>query len=227
MKMKFGALVVAGSGKIGGHVASKNRGGAYLRTKTTPNNPQTADQQNQRAQLGALSTAWSQLTDAERKSFDSRVADFKSTDIFGDIRNPSGINLFVKLNVNLGNIGETYITSCPEKVENYSAVMTEAVCQPSDDSFTIEFNDAALNGKIVLVYATPSLSPGTAFVKNKLRLIGFKTVASEQVQIWDEYTAKFGIPAISANIVIACREVALTGQAGVISTVKASVIPPA
>jgi len=44
MKMKFGAIVVDGRGKIGGHVASKNRGGAYLRTKVTPSNPQTGYQ---------------------------------------------------------------------------------------------------------------------------------------------------------------------------------------
>ena len=30
MKMKWGALVVDGRGKIGGQVASKNRAGAYL-----------------------------------------------------------------------------------------------------------------------------------------------------------------------------------------------------
>ena len=36
MKTKFGAIIVAGSGKINGFVASKNRAGAYLRTKVTP-----------------------------------------------------------------------------------------------------------------------------------------------------------------------------------------------
>ena len=39
MKIKFGSEVVDGRGKIGGHVYSKNKGGAYKRTKVTPSNP--------------------------------------------------------------------------------------------------------------------------------------------------------------------------------------------
>jgi hypothetical protein len=46
MKMKFGAIVTEGRGKIGGHVASKNKSGAYLRTKVTPVNRQSVAQSN-------------------------------------------------------------------------------------------------------------------------------------------------------------------------------------
>ena len=106
MKAQFGALVVAGSGKINGWVASRNRGGAYFRTKVTPLNPSTSAQQNARGILGSLSTQWSQLTEEQRLSFNNAVASFATTDIFGDIRNPSGINLFVKLNTNLINTGQ-------------------------------------------------------------------------------------------------------------------------
>lgn len=93
MKIKFGALVTDGRGKLGGHVASKNRSGNYLRTKVTPSNPQTAAQQATRAVLGSLSTAWSGLTLAQRNSFNSAVGDWSGTNIFGDIKNPTGKNL--------------------------------------------------------------------------------------------------------------------------------------
>jgi len=36
MKTLFGAIVVDGRGKLGGHVASKNRHGSYFRTKVSP-----------------------------------------------------------------------------------------------------------------------------------------------------------------------------------------------
>lgn len=62
MKLKFGAIVVDGRGKIGGHVASKNGAGAYLRTKVTPTNPQTARQSFVRALFAAITAAWSGLT---------------------------------------------------------------------------------------------------------------------------------------------------------------------
>jgi len=45
MKIKFGSIVVNGSGKLGGHVYSSNRGGNYVRTLATPSNPQTPAQQ--------------------------------------------------------------------------------------------------------------------------------------------------------------------------------------
>ena len=83
MKLKFGALVVDGSGKIGGQVVSSNRGGKYLRTKVTPSNPSTVAQQNARALLSSLSTQWADLTEAQRLSFNSAVSNFATTDIFG------------------------------------------------------------------------------------------------------------------------------------------------
>lgn len=64
MKIKYGAGIVDGSGKLNGWVASKNRGGSYMRTKVTPLNPSTSAQQNARGILGSLSTQWSQ----DRKS---------------------------------------------------------------------------------------------------------------------------------------------------------------
>ena len=59
MKLKFGAIVTDGRGKIGGHVASKNRSGAYLRTKVTPSNPNTVAQVQVRSILASLSQSWS------------------------------------------------------------------------------------------------------------------------------------------------------------------------
>jgi len=86
MKIKFGALVVDGRGKIGGHVASKNRGGAYLRTKVTPVNPQTSFQNAVRNRLTAFAQAWRGLAASQRAAWNSSVSDFSKTDIFGDIK---------------------------------------------------------------------------------------------------------------------------------------------
>ena len=54
MKIKWGALVVDGRGKLGGHVAAQNRGGSYLRTKVTPSNPQTTFQTGVRSMGGCI-----------------------------------------------------------------------------------------------------------------------------------------------------------------------------
>jgi len=51
MKTLFGAIVVDGRGKLGGHVASKNRHGSYFRTKVSPSQPASQYSANVRAAL--------------------------------------------------------------------------------------------------------------------------------------------------------------------------------
>lgn len=223
MKIKFGSFIVAGSGKIGGHVASKNRGGAYLRTKVTPNNPQTVAQMTVRGIFASISSSWSSLTQIQRDSFNGFVAAYSSTDIFGDIRNPSGKNLYQRLNQNLVNTGQGQITTCVAPTE----VPFSNVDYVTGDVSATEININLLgdtSGYELLVFATPSLSQGTQFVKNKLRVVGtYAGIAGGSVEIWDQYVAKFGEPAVGANIYIGVRVVNSNGQASPLETVKATI----
>lgn len=224
MKAQFGALVVAGSGKINGWVASRNRGGAYFRTKVTPINPSTTAQQNARGILGSLSTQWSQLTEAQRLSFNNAVADFATTDIFGDIRNPSGINLYVKLNTNLINTGQAQITSAPVKEEFIFSGINTIGMDVSTPSGVIALANGDNSGAIVLVFATPTLSNGTTFVKNRLRSVGWCEVDGTEIDFTAGYTAKYGAFALGANIVVGFRIISATGQASVFQSQKATVV---
>lgn len=215
MKMKFGAIVVAGSGKIGGHVASKNRGGAYLRTKVTPTNPQTASQSGVRNTLGSLATGWSQLTDAERLSFNDAVKDFATTDIFGDIKNPSGINLYVKLNTNLTNSGQALITSAPAKVEVPAIAIADVVFDVStsgDSLVTLTNTDA--NTKEVIISATPKVTAGTSYVKNLFRVISHIAVDGATIEYGAAYIAKFGNLVAGDKFFIKIEVVMENGQKG-------------
>jgi len=224
MKAQFGALVVAGSGKINGWVASRNRGGAYFRTKVTPLNPSTSAQQNARGILGSLSTQWSQLTEEQRLSFNNAVASFATTDIFGDIRNPSGINLFVKLNTNLINTGQDQITSAPAKEEFLFSPITQVDFDVSSQSSVISLGNSLNDTAQVLVFATPTLTNGTTFVKNRLRLVANVQVDGTLIDFEAGYQAKYGAFAIGANIVAGFRVVSATGQASVFQSATAVVV---
>src|SRR6056297_1703187 len=116
MKIKWGALVVDGRGKIGGHVASKNRGGSYLRTKTTPVNPQSTAQTNVRSIFGQISQGWSGLTASQIEGWNNAVSEYSQTDIFGDLKNPSGKALYQRLNQSLLLVGEGLLTEAPATV---------------------------------------------------------------------------------------------------------------
>lgn len=224
MKVKWGALAVAGSGKINGFVASKNRGGAYFRTKTTPSNPQTTAQQGARALLGSLSTAWSGLTEASRLSFNNAVANFATTDIFGDIRNPSGINLYVKLNSNLSNSGQSLLDVAPEKIEVPYSQIQDVTMDVSTQNAQMVLADGALDLKKVLVFATAPQTQGTKFVKNKLRKIGTFEVNIDTIDLITAYSEKFGAFSLGQNIVFSMYPIVETGQAGIPQTIKATIV---
>jgi len=224
MKIQWSALMVAGSGKLGGTVAARNRSGAYLRNKVTPINPSTTAQQNARGVLGSLSTQWSQLTEAQRLSFNNAVADFAKTDIFGDIRNPSGINLFVKLNSNLINTGQPQITSAPVKEEILFSGIASATMDVSAQTVNIALQNEDNNLGVILAVATPTLTNGTSYVKDRFRGIGSGQILADNLELTTQYAAKFGNFALGANIHLGFRIISPTGQASVLQTVKADVV---
>jgi len=174
MKVKFGAIVVAGRGKIGGHVASQNRAGAYFRTKVTPTNPQTSAQTTVRNRLGGISSGWRSLTAALRDAWNSAVSDYAKTDIFGDLRNPTGFNLYQRLNNNLVLCGESPIPSPPAivAIDAFTSITLTAKDATVAEDFSLAIAPAVEADHLVKVYATPPMSPGVSFVKSEYRLIG-------------------------------------------------------
>lgn len=218
MKMKFGAIVVDGRGKVGGHVASKNRAGAYLRTKVTPVNPNTTYQQTVRNRLSGLSSGWRGLTAAQRSAWNAAVSDFSKTDIFGDIKNPSGFNLYQKLNNNLLNCSESALSSPPasEAVEAFTSF--SAAAANGAQTATLTFAPAVSADHKVLIFATPALSPGVNFVKSEFRQIMVADNADvSPLSVETEYIAKFGaIGAAGQKIFFQMVQINInTGQAGI------------
>lgn len=220
MKIKFGAIVTDGRGKIGGHVASKNRAGAYLRTKVTPSNPNTVFQSQARAILATFSASWSQLTDDARLAWNNAVADWSGTDIFGDIKNPSGLNLYVKLNANLANAGLASVGLPPAKMETPPAFVTGATYDISSDNLTITLSDSTGDGVTSIIRATPALSAGVSFVKNAFRMIGVTTPAIGEAVLLTGYSDRFGTIEAGANVYATIQFVLPNGQKSVEQKVK-------
>lgn len=222
-KIKFGMMMTDASGKLGGQVFAKNRGGSYVRTKATPLNPQTSSQMTIRGIFASISSAWSSLAESSRLSFNNFVADYARTDIFGDLRNPSGKALFQRLNQNLVLTNQPQITVC---------VAPEVVPFANLDTVNGNVGDTKLivsaigntTGSKIMIWATPSLSQGKSFVKNDLRLIdvidGADTLYSN---IWAAYSDKFGAPTAGANIHVGVRVVNANGQASPLEVKKATI----
>ena len=220
-KIKFGAMMVDASGKLGGQVFSKNRGGAYIRTKSTPLNPQTRSQMFVRGIFASISTAWSGLPEASRLSFNNLVSSYARTDIFGDLRNPSGKNLFQRLNQNLEISGQPQITNCEQPSEVPFANIVSVTLSEGASEINVLTNGDTTGSKVV-VWGTPPLSAGTSFVKNKLRQIAVLNggLAIDQ-NVYNEYVSKFGTFEDSSNIYFGVRVINANGQASPLETIKA------
>ncbi len=224
MKLKFGAIVTDGRGKIGGHVASKNRAGAYLRTKVTPSNPQSVAQVQARSVLASLSQTWQTLTDSQRSGWNEAVKDWGTTDIFGDIKKPSGINLFVKLNANLISGGYPQLLDVPGKMEVPNVVITSAMFSIANGIMSCYFSSNDANGVRALVRATPTLSAGVSFVKSEFRVVGVEVVLGDSFDLVGAYGARFGTPSVGANIYASIQFVLPNGQKTTEQKVKVQVV---
>jgi len=226
MKAKFGAIVVDGRGKLGGHVASRNRAGSYFRTKVTPVNPNTPFQQAARGLLTSLAQTWRTLTADERSAWNSAVEDFARTDIFGDIKNPTGFNLFVRLNTNIDNVNQSQITLPPLPAAVIESVASAASFIITGSVGTVTFSPTVTAGMAVLVRATPGLSAGISFVKSEFRIIDVMDAAeASPFDIFSAYVAKFGTPVIGGKIFVSLTTVnILTGQVSVPSQVDTIVV---
>lgn len=232
MKIKWSGIgMVDGRGKINGSVASKNRSGAYVRTKVTPSNPQSIAQSAVRNTFSVISSLWRNLTDVQRASWNSAVSNWTKTDIFGDIKTPSGFNLFMRLCTPLQNtFGDVIITSyapTPVAMPLFStftsvAPTTAGVATQMVINGEVNNPDAVdLEEYAIQVYATPSLSAGKSFVKNEFRYLGYIEFSELNENILSLYTSRFGAINNGDNIHVRAVVVArATGQLSVPVDVK-------
>lgn len=196
-KIKWGAIVVDGRGKLGGHVFTKTKSGATMRTKVTPVNPKTSAQAAARSRLGGNSQAWAGLSEAQRRAWNALASETSKTNIFGDQYFPSGKNLFTSVNNNLIMSGNPSITNTPTFGElPFIVDMTATI---NTVAKTILLN-IALDGSVVdmalVIEATQPSSPGKFNFDGSYRQIAVEGggVPPTATALWDAYVAKFGKP---------------------------------
>lgn len=177
MKIKYSALVSDARGKLNGSVASKNRYGNYLRNKITPTNPQTSAQSRMRALFGSVSRGWGALTQSQRNLWEDFSRQHPYNDIFGDSKVLQGSAMYQRVNLNLSKL-EKALLVIPGSVSDIPPLeQVQALMEIGGDGsiedmqVTGVFDDTTTENQTMVVYATPPISPGRAFVKNDFRLI--------------------------------------------------------
>lgn len=207
-KVQFGGGISGMSGKLGGNVFARNKGGAYSRNWVKPTNPSTPAQQNQRNTLALKSAAWRLLTDEQRDSWKSWADDNPVLDRLGASIVLSGAQAYTKININRDNAGDGATQSTTPGSPTYAAAVLNTAgsldVQIAGDTLLVPLGAGAAENDIVFMFCSKPVSAGVTNTNSSLRLVTVSTLSAAQisaaeVDIITTYKAIFG---------------ALTGKAG-------------
>lgn len=141
--IKFGNAVQDARGSLGGTVYSRNRGGAYIRSKVSACQPVSAFSSAARAIFKAVAQYWAvTLSDAQRAAWDTFATFHPYVNVFGDSIQLSGIAMFEAVNRSIRQIGADWIDDPPDTfavadLGDTAAVITAAGGIPTDAQITI------------------------------------------------------------------------------------------
>lgn len=217
-KIKMTAIVADIRNKLNGTVFAKNRGGAYMRTKVTPVNRQTSDQSTVRNRLGSFAQGFRGLTQPQIVAWNNAVDNFKGTDIFGDIKTPSGINLYVKLNANLSRVAIAAIDEPPLPTSVAVIESLSATAAAGTPALSVVFTPTPVPADTSFVIsATKQKSPGQSFFGGQYTDIAVVAAAgTSPANILAAYVAKYGTLIAGQKIGVKIQAInEVTGQAGI------------
>ena len=170
-RIKFGMMMTDARGKLGGHVFTKARSGATVRTKVSPANPKTSAQGAVRSRFATLSQSWRNLSEEQRIAWNNKASTVGKTNIFGDTYFPSGKNLFVAINTNILTAGGSAINIPPADVALpdvlFNGIFFDALAGTLDVELQSLTNPT---GNTALIFCSPNLSKGVFNASKKMPL---------------------------------------------------------
>lgn len=200
-----GIGMVLASGKLGGTVInSGGQQGQFARVLAIPKNRRTSLQVLARGIFSGISSAWKALTAAQVTAWNSSAADDAATslrrNVFGDVRNLSGNQLFQRVNNILQALGIAPYSSPPTVGTTDAITSVTAAADASSVSFGLAITTFGAATTVpantsVEFYASAQKGTGRSyFGKSQLRLVGTypATTAINPLDVVADYTAQFG-----------------------------------
>lgn len=177
--MLFKSTIFAqASGSVGGLVFARNRGGAYIRNRTVPVNPNTERQQAVRTSMGAAVSSWAdELSDDQRATWNNYAANVPVKNALGDTVYLTGQQWFigsyvvrVQANVSVPAFGPISYERPP------GDLMLGVTCSAATGELSVSFNPAlkwaSENGGAMSVAVSNPLNPTVNFYKAPFRFAG-------------------------------------------------------
>lgn len=214
--IKTGAVVAEIRGSLGGNVFSRNKGGAYVRQRVKPINPNSPRQAAVRGTFGTLQSAWRALTQAEQNTWVAAAENYLTTNKVGDTVKYTPLQLFTRCNMTLLEAGIGQINTINPSPFTGEPMSLKGKPHPWDvlseliDSGTLDFdvpNGSLPGGLRLRVYASGLVSPGVNSERSvSMRLIGYYeagdvtvTGTDGSLDVLADWKAVYGDPTVSAG----------------------------
>jgi len=214
-----GAMVSQASGRIGGTIFSRNRGGAYVRNGSIPTTVTTPFAQHIKAVTAAQSQAWAGLDAEVQEQWREWATQNPVINRLGQSRTLSGHQAFVQINGRLVYAGFAALVSPP--IGEAPAPFVPGTVTFVDDplGLKVAFTPTpAPDGVAVQCYAFLANSPGVSYVRNRLALVTTSAAAAATpLDIAADVVDRFGTPQAGQTLHIGLR--ALDTTTGLVSTV--------
>jgi len=169
--MRFKSLVLAqASGSTGGLTYSHNAGGMYVRQRTVPTDPNTVAQATIRAIVASLVNHWvNTLTADQRTAWNTYATNVPLNDVFGDPRERSGINHYVRSNTPRLQGAQTRIDDGPTIFDLGEFTSPTFAILAATNKVEVTFNDnddwVSEDNAILLIWGSRPKNPTINFFK--------------------------------------------------------------
>jgi len=172
--VKLGGLAQDVRGSLNGSVFSRNRGGAYVRSKVSPVQPYSEWSSKSREMFKATAQRWSHdLDDGQRQAWNDFAAVHPFLNVFGDSIILSGIAMFESVNRRVLEVGEPYIDDIPDTfvVEGLGLVeLAAAAAGGVLTNYAVTCSRVLVYTEGLYVFGTKPLLGARKVQKNELRL---------------------------------------------------------
>lgn len=175
----FGNGITDMRGSISGNTYSRSRFGASVRAKTSPVIPTSNFASASRSLLPSIAIDWSNLlTQTERAQWNAFALVNPAVNVFGQVSYLSGMQWYVKTQINVTISGGTRFTVPPIGGAQAGLLsLGVTAIHGSPGTLAVSYTHAVASGTALLhAFATINVNPGVYYVSSLLRDLGTFTL---------------------------------------------------
>lgn len=221
MKIKFGSIIVKGSGKIGGHMVRNFRGQPLLTRLALPTKSARFLSNPQKSRMQQAIKIWNDLSKAERDQWDTVAGTIPFVNLFGDTYYYSGRGLVVYISINcqIGSYNFPDVFQFDSTISTHTCNGIEIDFGKSDVNL-IDYEQFG-NGRAVIAM-NQSINESRNYLEKDLKFIGsIGLTGIDPNVLWQFITEMYGQLNYKYTYTIGIKIISPFGMASKYSVYKA------